>query len=260
MNAEMAVQPLTAKDKFSFACHKQVPCFTACCANLTLILTPYDIVRLKTRLGLSSEEFLKKYTRTETDKNHGYPVVYLEMNNDAKKRCPFVSPDGCMVYEDRPGACRIYPLGRAASKVREKEKSSEFFFIIREPHCLGFNEPTEWIIEDWVTNQGLDEYNRMNDFFMDIVTGRNVKRLKSLSPSQLKMFYMSCYNLDEFKKFVFQSTFMDRFEMDPDQPRRIQTDDVELMKFGAQWLNFALFGERTLPLKTTATDVMTNSG
>jgi uncharacterized protein len=249
MNAEMAVHPLTAKDRFRFACHKGLSCFTACCANLQLLLTPYDILRLKTRLGLSSEEFLQKYTKTEMDKSHGFPVVYLKMNSDEKKACPFVTPDGCTVYEDRPGACRSYPLGRAASKVRKKEKSEDFFFIIREPHCLGFNEPTEWVIEDWITNQGLNEYNRKNDFYMDIVTGRNIAKIKRLSSSQMKMFYMSCYNLDEFKKFVFQSSLMNRFDINPDEAGRIRTDEVELMKFGTKWLNFALFGEPFLALK-----------
>ncbi len=249
MNAEMAVRPLTAKDRFRFACHKGLSCFTACCANLQLVLTPYDIIRLKNRLGLTSEEFLEKYTTTSSDKSYGFPVISLKMNSDTKKTCPFVSPDGCTVYEDRPGACRSYPLGRAASKVREKERSDEFFFIIREPHCLGFNESKEWIIEDWIADQGLDEYNRMNDFFMDIVTGPHIKRLKHLSLSQMKMFSMGCYNIDEFKKFVFQSSFLNRFEVDPDQARRIQTDDVELMRFATQWLRFALFGEQTFSLR-----------
>jgi Fe-S-cluster containining protein len=182
------------------------------------------------------------------DKGYGFPIVLLKMNNDKKHRCPFVSVNGCTVYEDRPGACRIYPLGRAASKIYERKKSDDFFFIIKEPHCLGFNEPKEWLIQDWVKDQGLDEYNTMNDFFMDIVTGKNFRRIKGLSPKQLQMFYMGCYDLDAFKNFIFKSTFMKRFEVDPDQIRRMKTDDVELMKFGSRWLNFALFGEKTLSI------------
>ena len=36
--------------KFSFACHPDVPCFTKCCSDLDLALTPYDVLRLKNRL------------------------------------------------------------------------------------------------------------------------------------------------------------------------------------------------------------------
>lgn len=244
----MLVQPLTGGG-FRFKCHKGLSCFTACCGNLNLILTPYDIIRLKTRLGLSSKDFLKKYTKNSLDKSYGFPVVSLKMMNNKKQSCPFVSPGGCTIYEDRPGACRIYPLGRAASKVDERKKSADFFFIIKEPHCLGFNETKKWRVQDWVQDQGLDEYNKMNDFFMDIVTGKNFRRIKGLSSKQLQMFYMSCYDLDEFKDFIFKSTFMNRFEIDPDEIHRIRTNDVELMKFGVRWLNFALFGEKTLSVK-----------
>ena len=37
---------------FRFACHPGVVCFTECCRDLKLLLTPYDVIRLKNRLGL----------------------------------------------------------------------------------------------------------------------------------------------------------------------------------------------------------------
>ena len=48
------------KSTFRFACHPGVSCFTQCCRKLDLFLYPYDIIRLKKRLGISSEEFLDK--------------------------------------------------------------------------------------------------------------------------------------------------------------------------------------------------------
>ena len=44
-------------DGFTFACHPEVPCFNQCCRRLNLVLTPYDVLRLKNHLGMSSEEF-----------------------------------------------------------------------------------------------------------------------------------------------------------------------------------------------------------
>ena len=41
-----------ADNLFRFSCHKDVPCFTKCCAKLRLILTPYDILRMKNRLAI----------------------------------------------------------------------------------------------------------------------------------------------------------------------------------------------------------------
>ena len=68
--------------KFQFSCHKGVPCFTDCCRDLRLILTPYDIIRLKNRLGLSSKEFLDTHTVSEFDTAMGLPTVLLKMKED----------------------------------------------------------------------------------------------------------------------------------------------------------------------------------
>ena len=51
-------QRLGLKNKFKFRCHAAVSCFTKCCRGIHIILTPYDAVRLKNRLGLKSGEFL----------------------------------------------------------------------------------------------------------------------------------------------------------------------------------------------------------
>lgn len=244
---EALMKPLR-EDRFHFNCNKTLSCFTRCCANLNLILTPYDILRLKKRLGLPSDLFLEKYTTASIDAAYGVPVVKLKMNEDGNKQCPFVTPEGCSVYEDRPGACRVYPLGRAASKVREGLKAGEYYFIVKEPHCLGFNEEREWTIEEWIRDQGLDEYNAMNDSFLDTTAGKGVKIIKALSDQKLKMFYMACYSIDDFRRFIFETTFLKRFNIPQDVLTRIKTDDIELMVFASRWLKFSLFGEKSLPI------------
>lgn len=237
--------------KFRFACHKGLPCFTKCCANLNLVLTPYDVLRLKNRLNLSSETFLDRYTNSFVDEKYGVPVVKLKMNNHETRRCPFVRPEGCIVYEDRPGVCRLYPLGRAASKIYEMHPAGEYYFIVKEPHCLGLNEEQEWTVQEWLTNQGLDKYNTMNDFFMDITAGRQSKIIKRLSDRQLQIYYMASYSLDDFRRFVFETSFLDKFDIAQDVLNRIKTEETELMAFACQWLKFSLFGEKTLQLAVT---------
>ena len=242
------MQPISDR-KFRFACHKNLPCFTKCCANLNLVLTPYDVLRFKNRLNLSSEEFLENYTTSYIDEAYGVPVVKLKMNNDESRRCPFVSPEGCAVYEDRPGACRLYPLGRAASKISEECPAGEYYFVVKESHCLGFIEKWEWTVQEWIINQGVDEDNEINDLFMNITAGRRAKTIKALSDQQLQMFYMACYNLDEFRRFVFETTFLDKFDIAQDVLNNIKTDNMKLMAFAFQWLKFSLFGEKTLQIK-----------
>ena len=53
---------LKPDSRFKFSCQPGVTCFNQCCRDVNILLTPYDVLRLKNRLGISSGEFLKKYT------------------------------------------------------------------------------------------------------------------------------------------------------------------------------------------------------
>jgi Fe-S-cluster containining protein len=234
------------KNEFHFDCHKNISCFTHCCAGLRLVLTPYDILRMKNRLNLSSGDFLERYTETVFESPSPFPMVKLKMEEDENAACPFVTPDGCTIYEDRPGACRIYPLGRAALKVGREKTAREKFFMVNEAHCLGFHEPKRWTVEEWVANEGVDDYNAMNDQWLEIITSR-----KSLGPvedvrKKVQMFYMTSYNLDKFREFIFKSRFFERFEVAPDLRAELARHDTPLMKFGFDWLRFSLFGEKMI--------------
>ncbi len=52
---------LTENSRFKFRCHKGVSCFTACCSNINIVLPPYDLLRLRKRLGMTTEEFINQY-------------------------------------------------------------------------------------------------------------------------------------------------------------------------------------------------------
>ena len=56
------LKPITPEGIFSFACHPGVSCFYKCCHEIDVILTPVDIMGMKTALNIRSDEFLKKYT------------------------------------------------------------------------------------------------------------------------------------------------------------------------------------------------------
>src|SRR5271169_190596 len=109
-------QQLTADSRFRFKCHKGTGCFTKCCSNIDILLTPYDIIRLKKRLGLTSGEFLERHVMIEIDEKTSHPFIFLKMNEDGQRNCPFVASEGCTIYMDRPANCRYYPLGQASLK------------------------------------------------------------------------------------------------------------------------------------------------
>jgi hypothetical protein len=176
-------------------------------------------------------------------------MVTLKMNRDEKRSCPFVSSNGCAIYEDRPGACRIYPLGRAATKPDVQREILEKYFVVKEAHCLGFQEDREWTIEEWLKSEGVDEYNAMNDQWLEIITSQTPLGPEKDLHRKLQMFFMASYNLDKFREFIFKSRFFERFGVEPDLQNRLASDDVALMRFAFDWLKFSLFGENTIQIR-----------
>lgn len=243
---------LSLDTKFKFRCHKDIGCFTKCCSNIDIMLTPYDIVRLKSRLGTSSGEFLANHTYVEIDEKTSHPFVFLKMNEDAERKCPFVTAEGCTVYSDRPANCRYYPVGQASLKKMDDKINEpiteEFYFFIKEPHCLGFNEKAEWTIKIWRDDQGVDIYDDMNRGWKDILFRRNLPG-HSLDEKKQKAFYMACYDVDRFRRFVFESKFLEMFDIDEKTLERIKNDETELMKFGFDYTKYILMMEETLKPK-----------
>ncbi len=193
------VQPIDKKSTFRFRCHTKVQCFNECCRELELALTPYDVLRLREGLNLSSAEFLDRHAIVEFTENHPYPFVYLGMVDDGRASCPFVAEQGCLVYHERPGACRTYPVGRGASMLKDKQVNLKYV-LIREPHCLGFNDQQEQTIEEWEKDQEIILYNKYNDQLMSLTQHPMLRRGMQLSKEQADLFITALYDLDTFRK------------------------------------------------------------
>lgn len=240
---------LSLDDTFRFACGPDVPCFTECCGKLDLLLTPYDVLRLRRRLRIPSARFLDDHTITRWRTSHGFPEIMMRMDKQADKKCPFVTREGCSVYEDRPGACRIYPLGRAATKNPLDGSAKEFYFTVREDHCKGFEQSRDWTVGEWIEDQGIEEYNRFNDLLMDFYLLGKSRRNIPIGPQHMQMFIMACYNTERFRAFIFESGFLKKFDLEDSLVETLKDDDTELLEFAFQWLKFALFREPVLTVR-----------
>lgn len=228
-------------DTFCFSCTPDKECFTACCHDLNLVLMPYDIFRLKHRLGITSQEFLDRYTSVHVGQGSGLPVVMLQMEGPYLK-CPFLEEGkGCSVYEDRPGACRTYPLARIAARSKDREGVDEFYYLVREPDCQGFNGGRQWSVREWKEHEGIAEYNEMNDLFGELLQAKTEAGVQSLHADQIELFYMGCYNLDEFRRYFLEGPNLDRY-MEPEEVvKSISEDELELLKFAIGWVKKKLF-------------------
>jgi Fe-S-cluster containining protein len=212
---------------------------------MNIILTPYDIIRMKQRLGLSSDLFLKTYTEPELPAETMVPVARLRMLEEEGGRCPFVTSKGCQIYADRPVSCRYYPLGMASLRQQELKAGNEeeFFFLIKEEHCRGFEEPTEWTVDSWRADQEADLYDSMNRGWMELMLRKKSYGEDVEIPEKGRaLFYMVTTNMERFRKFIFESRFLDTYQVEEPVLRKILEDDVELMQFGFEYLKVAIFG------------------
>ena len=226
-------------ETFQFACHPGVPCFNACCSDLTLMLTPYDALRLRKGLGLSSREFFTNYAEVSTMPKGGFPAVRLAMLKNEKRACPFVREAGCSIYEDRPAACRTYPLGRA-TRMKEGDIQTQFF-IVQEPHCRGFEQDKHWTSDEWLTDQGLEPYNEANDRYMTLVSKWGTTG-KNLDEKQVNMAFLALYQPDDFKRFIMDMNIFKRLELSAEEQLEIVSSEENLFNFALNWLELVLLG------------------
>ena len=232
---------------FRFACHSGVACFTRCCHNADMYLYPYDIIRLKRRLGLTSEEFLTRHTITAIRENPYFPNVMLKMSDRPDRPCSFLSKDGCAVYEDRPYSCRAYPLEPALYGDGENQLNIRCY-VVCHSHCLGHREDREWTGRQWMEDQQMNDYHEVNARWaqIDSLFRENPFGDKALDSPALKMAYMASYNLDTFRRFVFTSSFLSRFHVPQQRLKAVHENDTDLLVLGFDWILRFLYGRGPL--------------
>jgi len=234
---------LTGQSRMHFRCYPGIGCFTRCCSGIKILLSPYDIYALKKRLGLTSSEFLSEYTNQSFIEKSMLPIPVLKMKDDENRSCPFVTPEGCTVYADRPLTCRYYPIGMGIMKQYDKKTGTNFFIKVKEDHCLGHNEDKEWTIDEWRADQGSDVYDEVNNDWLEVVLKAKTLGNVEFSSKSLELFYMVSSNLDDFRRFVFETNFLKAYRIESGVIQKIQEDEIELLKFSLSWLRFTLFGE-----------------
>ena len=248
-------QMLDGSKSIRFRCHRGVACWNACCSNIDISLTPYDILRLKRRLGLTSSEFLERYTVPYEMEKDGIAGVKLRPVDNGTA-CRFMTPEGCGVYSDRPTACRYYPVALLSMRKQGEATDQDAYAMVKEPHCLGHNEPRELTIDAYREEQGLPEYDELARGWRQLILKKKSSGPTIGKPSKrsLQLFFMACYDLDRFREFVASDGFNTVYDVPADERGRILEDDVALLQFGFRFLRQVLFGESSIPMRAAAVE------
>jgi hypothetical protein len=184
---------------------------------------------------------MDQYTHLLMREGQVVPVVALKMSETDDRRCPFVTAEGCTVYEDRPWACRMYPLDM---------DQNEMFSVMAGPDkCHGLNEDAEMRVIEWLEDQGVMDYQRVNNYYGEITNHPRIQNLDVDNEQIRQMIYMATYDLDRFRDFVLSTRFRELFEFDETFLEQVRVDDTDLLKLGFDWIKFGLFGEKSLKLR-----------
>ena len=207
---------IKADDIFAFRCHSRLACFNRCCRNLNLFLYPYDVIRLKNRLKLSSDRFLDKYVDIVLRSYSFFPEVLLQMSDDKDKTCPFLTESGCSVYSDRPDACRTFPVEQGVFFDVKENKTSKLHFFRPQDFCLGRHESKTRTIRQWIEDQNAGLYNKMTILWSELKLSFQTDPWGNQGPDgpKGKMAFMATYNIDRFRDFVFKSSFLKRYKVE----------------------------------------------
>jgi Fe-S-cluster containining protein len=255
------VQPVRyqASDSFCFNCHKGVSCWNVCCHDTDITLTPYDLLRLARHFDARPAEIVRLFGTPAVHDKSGMPIVKLKMLDRPAtkgKPCVFVDEvDGCTVYENRPAACRYYPLGLAAVKMKGHEEPEDFYFLVKEPHCRGHEEKKTQTVAHFREEQGVEAYDDANrgwiHILMKLASWKTLGGPWGREPDERvkRMFYMASSDIDAFRNFVFNSTFLDKYAIEPAMREELATNDEALLKLAFDWLRNVIFNEPTIALK-----------
>ena len=238
-----------------FQCRKGIACWNACCSNIDISLTPYDIVRLKQHLELSSSEFLNRYTVPYEMEKDGIAGVKLRPV-DGGTACRFMTDAGCGVYADRPTACRYYPVALLSMRKQDESVDRQYYAIVREDHCLGHREPRTQTIDEYRAEQGLPEYDDLAHGWRQLILKKKSSGPTVGKPSKrsLELFFMTCYDIDRFRSFVASDSFSGIYDLPADELHAMLLDDVTLLQFGFRFLRQVLFGEMTIPMRAESVE------
>jgi hypothetical protein len=150
MQNPFSTTDLHRQSTFGFSCSRCL----ACCRYKKIQLNPYEVARLAANQGLSTTEFIARYTIT------GGTV--LRFNQEGT--CVFLNDRGCAVHPDRPLVCRLYPLGRYVDFLGVET----FAQIEPEPGCKGIGREDS-IIERYLEEQDAAPFMRAADRYLDLL-------------------------------------------------------------------------------------------
>ena len=237
-------ESLSPDRTFTFRCHAGLACFNRCCRTPTIVLSPYDLLRLKNFLGITSGEFLQRYTRREMEAATNLPLIFLDAFKSPEGGCPFLGSGGCTVYPQRPAACRLFPITMGSQLTRQGVV--DHYFCRRLDYCRGFDAGVEWTVASWRANQGFDEYDRGRREWLEILLRAGLTGAVAQDARVQDLLVTLTYDLDKLRHLLAEPGGLPQQPLRGEALEELQASDAALLRFSYRYLKAVLFGEEEL--------------
>jgi Fe-S-cluster containining protein len=225
---------LSLSSPFTFHCHAGLSCFNQCCRTPTIILSPYDLLRLKQCLGITSGQLLQRYTRQEIEPQSNLPLIFLDPDRAEGGGCPFLGAPGCTVYAHRPAACRLFPI-TMGSRLTD-HGVEDYYFCRTLDYCQGFDTDVQWTVASWMANQGFAEYDRGRQPWLEILLQAALEPPLEVDALVQDLFATLAYDLDKFRRLLGEPAFLQAYHVEARESAHLQADDLALLEFSSRLL------------------------
>lgn len=168
-----------------------------CCRGMgqSIVLDPYDIYQLQKVTKQNFAQLMQEFIELHVLDGLILPSIKMQDDTDA---CGFLDENGrCSIHADRPGLCRLFPLGR-----NYDEKGLRYFLL--EDACRIQNR-TKIKIKKWLEVNALPQYEKFliewHDFRKQMqekmIDSQSDAYVRNVNVKMLEIFYQKPYDTDE---------------------------------------------------------------
>lgn len=146
---------LALDDTFSFTCSRCNGCCTYKPGDIVVgvpILSLYDVIRISRSLNMDTTDFIRSYTEMDHDASLGNQLSLRYIGLEEEKRCPFLSETGCSIHENKPFACRLFPIKRVITD------DFTVFAIPKKLDGCNVGSGKKHTLRKWLNNADLNPY------------------------------------------------------------------------------------------------------
>lgn len=140
---------------------------------------------------------------------------------------------------------------------QDSSSVEDIYFIVKQNHCLGHNEPRTITVRAYRNEQSVEKYDEMNRVWRDLVLKKRSAgpTFGVPSPRGMELFDMCSYDMDNFRDFVQAERVRSMCDVEDAELAKLLESEDALFSFAMRFLRRVLFGEHSIPLSKARVSV-----